>query len=193
MSDATVVQSTGGSPRVAEFREAVQNLRLRATTRSNEPEYYLFIAGAVLVPLGLLIVILGWNGASKTPNTFEQIPYMISGGLLGVALTFAGGFAYFGYFIARLVAETKAENNRTIEAIGKLEELLEANLNGTRPAPVVAAAPAASDRPVAAPSAPQPASEPDDGEFDLDWDDEDDEAVRPSRPARRRSPMTAGS
>lgn len=58
-------------------------------------------AALVMVPSGLVLIILGWFGASRTPYTFEQIPYLISGGLFGVALTVSGGLLYVGGWVAR--------------------------------------------------------------------------------------------
>src|SRR5688500_7725693 len=64
----------------------------------------LLIAGSVLMPLGLMLVILGWYGAAHTTRLFEQVPYIASGGFGGVVLMIAGGFCYFGFFLARLLA-----------------------------------------------------------------------------------------
>ena len=42
-------------------------------------------AGACLV-VGLLVLLVGWWGASGTPFPAEQLPYILSGGVLGVLL-----------------------------------------------------------------------------------------------------------
>jgi hypothetical protein len=39
-----------------------------------------------LVLLGLLALLLGWIGVSGTPHVAAQLPYIISGGLLGIFL-----------------------------------------------------------------------------------------------------------
>ena len=39
------------------------------------------------MPLGVVFVLLAWYGAAHTTRVFEQIPYMISGGLLDTQLT----------------------------------------------------------------------------------------------------------
>jgi hypothetical protein len=41
---------------------------------------------AALVLLGVIALILGWWGVSGTGVAAEQNPYLISGGLLGIAL-----------------------------------------------------------------------------------------------------------
>lgn len=40
--------------------------------------------------LGCVVVWLGWLGVSGTALTYEQLPYLISGGLFGIALIAVG-------------------------------------------------------------------------------------------------------
>ena len=48
-------------------------------------------AGAVaLVAAGLLALLFGWIGMSATVLTFQQLPYLLSGGLFGLALIAVG-------------------------------------------------------------------------------------------------------
>ena len=47
-------------------------------------------AGVVLVLFGLVALVAGWIGASDAVLTFEQIPYLISGGLAGMSLIVLG-------------------------------------------------------------------------------------------------------
>ena len=108
--------------RVARLRDAVGGLRTRAANRG--PEFYLFIAGAVLVPLGLAVILLGWYGASHSGFLFEQIPYLISGGMLGVGLVIVGAFSYFAYWLTKLYQQQGQQAERTVEAIERLEKRL---------------------------------------------------------------------
>ena len=55
------------------------------------------VVGALLLPLGISAIITGWYGASHTGKIYEQNAYLISGGILGLAFVFAGGFLYFSY------------------------------------------------------------------------------------------------
>jgi len=48
------------------------------------------IGAVVLVALGGLALLLGWIGVSGTPLPSEQIPYVVSGGLAGLALIGVG-------------------------------------------------------------------------------------------------------
>src|SRR5699024_6155877 len=62
------------------------------------------VAGGVMLPLGALMILLGWYGASHTTRTWEQTPYLISGAVFGLFLALAGGFCYFGYWLSRMLA-----------------------------------------------------------------------------------------
>ncbi|MDQ2649090.1 MAG: hypothetical protein M3Z03_06015 [Actinomycetota bacterium] len=48
----------------------------------------------VLVALGGLALVLGWVGVTGTPYTFEQIPFVISGGLGGLFLLGVGAMLW---------------------------------------------------------------------------------------------------
>lgn len=101
------------------------------------------IGGGALAVLGLVAIIVGWMGAANTGFEFEQIPYLISGGLLGLALCFLGGFVYFAYWITRLVRESREQSARAAEI---LEQVVQ-SLNGH--GPQVAASSRRSPRPIA--------------------------------------------
>ncbi len=85
-------------------------------------ERILMVAGFVAVGLGLLFVGLGWYGAAHTPNLYEQIPYVASGGLFGLGLIFLGGFFYFAHWLTELVKEHRAQSSALLEAITRLDD-----------------------------------------------------------------------
>jgi hypothetical protein len=142
---------SGPSDRVdgKQARLADSLARLRRRTKLVATERWLLVAGSVMVPLGGILVILGWFGASHTGRLFEQIPYMISGGLFGLVLVIAGGFSYFGYWLARLVSDERQQNHRLLETLERIEGHLAngstAPARGAVPAP--ARAPLSSTRP----------------------------------------------
>src|SRR5438105_2525020 len=91
--------------------------KLRAKSGSDEVvERVLMIGGGVLLLGGFVAIVIGWFGASHAGNVFEQIPYMISGGLLGLGLVFAGGAFYFAYWLTRMVRETRESREEATKA-----------------------------------------------------------------------------
>jgi len=48
------------------------------------------LGGWALIGLGGLALLFGWLGVSDTPLTSEQIPFVVSGGLFGIALIGTG-------------------------------------------------------------------------------------------------------
>jgi hypothetical protein len=75
--------------RRARFREAVTGLAGRA--RSGEVLKMLLFPSALLVIVGFNFLLWGWWGAAHTHRQIEQIPYLISGGLIGLAFVVLGG------------------------------------------------------------------------------------------------------
>ena len=94
---------------------------LRRRTRFVVTDRTLLTVGSILMPLGAILVLLAWYGAAHTTRLFEQVPYMISGGLMGIVLVIAGGFCYFGFFLARLLATSR----EMLDALLRLEERFE--------------------------------------------------------------------
>ena len=112
---------------------AISSLRTR--TAATDAARVLLIIGSIAAPLGLVMIFLGWWGASHTPNVYEQIPYSISGGMLGLGLVFAGGFAYFAYWMTQLVHATRRDTAETRAVLERIEYLLSGGASAT---PVVA-------------------------------------------------------
>lgn len=115
--------------RESRLARAVEALRTRAT--ANEAERWFKLAGPVLIPLGALVIILGWYGAANTTRVFLQIPYLISGGLLGLGLMFVGGFVYFARWLNDLLDESRGQAagaralaERSLTALERIEHLL---------------------------------------------------------------------
>jgi len=121
-------------------RLALAVARLRRRTAGFPPDRWLPVAGAVLVPLGIACIALGWYGAAHTTRLYQQVPYVLSGGVAGLAFVFAGSFAYFAAWMTRQVHETRAQADRlaalleaeqehsarTADALARIETLLEA-------------------------------------------------------------------
>lgn len=109
--------------------------RLRRSAASLPAERWLLVAGWVLLPLGVVLILLAWYGASHTTRVWQQIPYAISGGLLGGGFMLAGGFGYFAYWLTKLVDDGRrqsAEAMRAAERAAEALERIEVALNGGR-------------------------------------------------------------
>ena len=100
--------------------------KVRTRAGSGDLDRWLLVIGGVLLPLGLLLVLLGWLGASRTPLVFEQVPYLISGGLLGACLVFAGGFVYFAYWQTVQVRDARSQHRQLLDSLDRIEALIAA-------------------------------------------------------------------
>lgn len=81
-------------------------------------------AGLILAGVGLLLIGIGWNGAAGQLSVLAQLPYVVSGGLLGLALVVLGA--------AVLVVQSAREDRAMLEA--KLDLLTQAVREATGPA-----------------------------------------------------------
>jgi hypothetical protein len=96
-------------------------------TRRYSVEQVLAVASAVLLPLGLAVMLLGWYGASHTPYLFEQIPYLISGGVIGLGFAVVGGLLYFGSWVARSSAQQQRKDEAMAEILREIRDELRMN------------------------------------------------------------------
>lgn len=67
------------------------------------PEQILTVVGGFLMPLGLAVIGIGWWGTAHTGYVFEQVPYLVSGGLFGLGLTICGALVFFSSWLVRLI------------------------------------------------------------------------------------------
>ncbi|HKC28353.1 MAG TPA: hypothetical protein VKB75_10105 [Jatrophihabitans sp.] len=85
----------------------------------------LFTVGALLMPLGIFAIFLGWYGVAHTKYQYDQLPYVVSGGLLGLALVFLGGFLYFGAWLAKIGNEQRESSRQLADAMLVLADVVE--------------------------------------------------------------------
>jgi hypothetical protein len=130
MTDQSAATGDGlpeGNPdRLEEFQAELA--RLRVKTRSKDEEQRLLFAGIVLMPLGLVVVLIGYLGASGTTDFTAQIPYLLSGGVLGLGLTIVGAALFLRYslgrylrfWLLRLIFEEHTSADRQVDALERL-------------------------------------------------------------------------
>jgi len=123
-------------------------------------ERLIAVAGGLLVAAGVVLVLLGWYGAAHTSRVYLQIPYVISGGLLGVVLAIGGASAYLASWLTRLVQdqtrradEAVAAAQVTAAALVRIEALLAAGATpGAASGATTLAGPTEATRLVATPA-----------------------------------------
>ena len=116
---------------------------LRVPEPSADMERALIRLGMALPIVGLILIGVAWYGASGTGYVADQIPYLISGGLVGLGLVLIGGGLFLRYSIthlirygvARMVYEQQAQADRLVGAMGSLEQTI-LSLNGNAADPV---------------------------------------------------------
>ncbi len=86
----------------------------------------LAMSGLVGMVLGFIVIVLGWRGASLAPFEWEQIPYIVSGGILGAAIFVLGGSA----LVASRVLRVNNGRRREAEDLQRVVAGLRADLLG---------------------------------------------------------------
>jgi hypothetical protein len=117
---------------LSELREAVSQIK---PSRLRWSDSWLLVIGSALLPLGIGMILLGWYGSAQTSLDWEQTPYLISGGLLGLGLLGVGAAMYFSYWMTRLVRNTEEAGRRDREHQLRVEQLLTEIAAGQRIAP----------------------------------------------------------
>lgn len=120
-----------GSVRRERFRKAVAELAGKA--RSGDLVRMLLLPGALLLVGGFAAMFLGWWGASRTHREIEQLPYVISGGLVGLGMVVVGGLLLASVmWIGVLQRLDDAGRRRTDAALAELEARLRQELTPPR-------------------------------------------------------------
>ncbi len=90
------------------------------------PRFLLAVSGALMAG-GVISILLGWDGAANATVVEAQVPYLISGGLVGVALATIGGLTFFAHWLTVSIREARAhevarhqDHLALMEALGSL-------------------------------------------------------------------------
>ncbi|WCO66153.1 hypothetical protein PO878_16755 [Iamia majanohamensis] len=145
MTDPTPTDTTDG------FAARVQQLHVPEPKADREA--LLLKVGVGLVVVGVVLIVVAWFQASGTASVAEQVPYVVSGGLVGLALVIVGSALVirfslarlFRYWLARIVYEHQVQTDRTVDVLARIEALLGGGEAGHHAAPGAPAATA--DRP----------------------------------------------
>src|SRR3546814_15794755 len=119
---------SGPSPAEREARlvDGADDLATKRGSLLAHPQLLLAVAAALMTS-GLCAIVLGWFGASHSTLVEEQVPYLISGGLLGVAMATVGAVTLFAHWLTVMLREARApEDSRqtdNIELMAALAQL----------------------------------------------------------------------
>ena len=97
-----------------------------------DAESVLMKLGVVLPLIGLGLIVFAYWNASGSAYVADQIPMLISGGILGLGLAIIGLglFVRFSlarllrFWLARMVVEQQAQTDRVVEALARVEDAL---------------------------------------------------------------------
>jgi len=88
-------------------------------------------AGMAAIILGFVFILLGWYGDAHSPYLYEEVPYLISGGLLGVAMVIGGGVLVRSAWTLRQIEEDRRNALAIVRSVDRLERILR-SLDETR-------------------------------------------------------------
>ena len=106
---------------------------LQVPEPSADAESRLMKVGFALPILGVVLIVIAYWNASGSKYVADQVPMLISGGILGLGLAVIGVglFIRFSlarllrFWLARMVVEQQAQTDRVVEALGRIEAKLE--------------------------------------------------------------------
>jgi hypothetical protein len=114
--------ATPAAGRLQRLAQAVDRGRRRQSDR--DLRKIMQILGMLAIGFGFVCILLGWYGAAHSPYQYEEIPYVISGGLLGVGLIIGGGILVLCAWSLRGVEESRRNALAIVRAVDRLERVL---------------------------------------------------------------------
>lgn len=116
--------------RIQTFTEEIANMKLRGAQASRER--LLLILGVVGLVVGVGMAVFGGFQASGTNNTSDQVAFLATGTLIGLALVIASTAIFVRYSLARflrfwlirLVHEHRTETDRVVDQLKEIEKKL---------------------------------------------------------------------
>jgi uncharacterized membrane protein len=114
-STMAVPRRSPGGP--AANAATVTNPAAARDQRYQKVQVILFVVGAALMPLGIVAIFVAWYGVAHSHYEYDQLTYIVSGGVLGVGLILLGGFLYFGAWLARMATDQRESARRLSDAL----------------------------------------------------------------------------
>jgi hypothetical protein len=121
-STPVVVGETPASTRLQRLAQAVDSGRQRRSDR--DLRKIMQLLGMLIIAFGFVCILLGWYGAAHSVYQYEELSYVISGGLLGVALVIGGGVLVLCAWSLRGVEESRRNALAIVRSVDRLERVL---------------------------------------------------------------------
>jgi len=139
-------ERTFGEPGLARrlrFRDSLGRLAERG--RAVDLLKVVLVPAAVLIAGGVALMYFGWYGAAHTARQIEQLPYVVSGGLMGLAFVLIGSLLLASAFWMTVLRRfTEDSEQRSREQLRALETRLDALVAERKASNGTAAKPARS-------------------------------------------------
>ncbi|MGA0262687.1 MAG: hypothetical protein ACO3MH_03730 [Ilumatobacteraceae bacterium] len=87
--------------RVQAFTEEIGDMKLRGA--KGDRERVLLVVGALAIVVGVVLAVLGGFQASGTSDLGDQVAFLATGTLIGLALVIAGTALFIRYSMARFM------------------------------------------------------------------------------------------
>lgn len=124
-----------------------------AGSRTGRPRFdirntWQILAGSILIPVGVASIILAWYGAAHARVDQQQIPYMVSGGFLGLGAIVAGALLYWAHWLYRIYDQADLQHQQLMRSQAELRDALlgiasggDHNMNGAASGSALARSP----------------------------------------------------
>ena len=74
-------------------------------------------AGAILIPMGVIIILIAWYGSAHARVVQQQIPYLVSGSFIGLGFMVVGGFLFFSHWLYRMYDQAALHHEEQLRAL----------------------------------------------------------------------------
>ncbi|HVB92496.1 MAG TPA: hypothetical protein VND70_10415 [Acidimicrobiales bacterium] len=92
--------------------------------------------GSILIPLGFVVIVIGWYGAAHASVVQQQIPYLVSGPFIGLGMTVVGGFLFFSHWLYRIYDQADIHHEEDMKVLEQIALSL-SSLRGAGPVAAV--------------------------------------------------------
>jgi hypothetical protein len=71
--------------------------------------HLLLAVAATLMTAGIVLILLAWLGIARSTMVEEQLAYLVSGGVLGLALATIGALTFFSHWLTVLISTNREQ------------------------------------------------------------------------------------